>query len=69
LWIYLGWVSVLLGASFAASLSAFRYQPASMRLPQGYEMYGLLRLLGRLRDARQHGRACTWTTSRRWSRC
>ncbi len=56
LWIYLGWVSVLLGASFAASLSAFRYQPAAMRLPQGYEMYGLLRLLGRLQDARQHGR-------------
>ena len=36
LWIYLGWVSVLLGASFAASLSAFRYQPVAMRLPLGY---------------------------------
>ena len=56
LWIYMAWVSVLLGASFAASLSAFRYQPASMRLPVGYEMYGLLRLLGRLQQARQDGR-------------
>lgn len=56
LWIYTGWVSVLLGASFAASLSAFRYQPASMRLPLGYEMYGLLRLLGRLQEARKEGR-------------
>lgn len=56
LWIYLGWASVLLGASFAASLSAFRYQPAAMRLPIGYEMYGLLRMLGRLREARQEGR-------------
>ncbi len=56
LWIYMAWVSVLLGASFAASLSAFRYQPASMRLPIGYEMYGLLRLLGRLQEAREDGR-------------
>ncbi len=56
LWIYMGWISVLLGASFAASLSAFRYQPISMRLPLGYEMYGLLRMLGRLLAARQAGR-------------
>ena len=56
LWIYMAWASVLLGASFAASLSAFRYQPASMRLPLGYEMYGLLRMLGRLQQARQEGR-------------
>lgn len=56
LWIYLGWASVLLGASFAASLSAFRYQPAAMRLPLGYEMYGLLRMLGRLQAARRQGR-------------
>jgi membrane protein len=56
LWIYLSWVSVLLGASFASSISAFRYQPASMRLPQGYEMYGLLRMLGRFDEYRAHGR-------------
>ncbi|MDQ3056610.1 MAG: YihY/virulence factor BrkB family protein, partial [Pseudomonadota bacterium] len=56
LWIFLSWVSVLLGASFAASMSAFRYQPASMRLPQGYEMYGLLRMLGRFLQARKTGR-------------
>lgn len=56
LWTWLGWVAVLLGASFASSMSAFRYQPASMRLPLGFEMYGLLRLLGRFHLARQHGR-------------
>jgi len=56
LWIYSAWVSVLLGASFAASVSAFRYQPAAMRLPVGYEMYGLLRLLGRFAQARRDGR-------------
>jgi len=56
LWIYLGWVAVLLGASFAASLSAFRYQPAAMRLPEGYEIYGLLRLLGRFAAQRRLGK-------------
>ncbi|MGO1542250.1 MAG: YihY family inner membrane protein [Luteimonas sp.] len=56
LWIYLAWVAVLLGASFAASVSAFRYQPAALRLPVGYEMYGLLRLLGRFAQARREGR-------------
>lgn len=56
LWIWLGWVAVLLGASFASSMSAFRYQPAAMRLPVGFEMYGLLRLLGRFTQARQQGK-------------
>jgi membrane protein len=56
LWIYLGWLAILLGASFAASLSAFRYQPASQRLPAGYEIYGLLRLLARFDEARHLGK-------------
>src|SRR5690606_35010108 len=41
LWIYLGWVAILLGASLASSQAAFRYQPASMRLPPGYEASAL----------------------------
>ena len=56
LWIYLGWVAILLGASLASSMAAFRYQPVSMRLPMGYELYGLLRLLGRFNAARAEGR-------------
>jgi len=56
LWIYLGWATILFGASFAASMSAFRYQPAAMRLPIGYELYGLLRMLGRFAEHRQQGR-------------
>jgi membrane protein len=56
LWIYCGWISVLFGASFASSISAFRYQPASMRLPIGHELYGLLRMLGRFAMARQDGK-------------
>lgn len=57
IWIYVSWVVVLLGASFAASLSAFRFQPASLRLPPGYELFGLLRLLGRFAEAQETGRA------------
>ena len=56
LWVYLSWVAILLGASFASSISAFRYQPAHMRLPRGYELYGLLRMLGRFAHARTQGR-------------
>jgi membrane protein len=55
-WIYLCWVAVLLGASLASSMAAFRYQPASMRLPLGYELYGLLRMLGRFDEARAVGK-------------
>lgn len=55
LWIYLCWVSILLGASLASSIAAFRYQPAAMRLPAGYEIYGLLRLIGRFQAARREG--------------
>ena len=55
IWIYVSWLVVLLGASFAASLSAFRFQPAALRLPEGYEMYGLLRLIGRLEAAQATG--------------
>jgi len=56
IWTFLGWVSILLGASLAPSISAFRYQPASMRLPVGYELYGLLRMLGRFDAAREKGK-------------
>ena len=56
LWIYLGWTSILFGASFTSSMSAFRYQPATLRLPHGYEIYGLLRMLGRFQQARAQGR-------------
>jgi len=56
LWIFLGWATILFGASFAASMSAFRYQPAAMRLPVGCELYGLLRMLGRFAEYRHRGR-------------
>lgn len=59
LWIYLSWSSILLGASLASSMAAFRYQPQAMRLPEGFEIYGLLRLLGRFVEARRHGHGLT----------
>lgn len=55
LWIYLSWVVVLLGASLAASLSAFRFQPSALRLPPGFELYALLRLLARFQAAHRAG--------------
>lgn len=55
LWIYFAWVAVLLGASFASAVAAFRYQPVAMRLPPGHEMFALLRLLGRFAQARRRG--------------
>ena len=56
LWIYLGWSAILFGTSFASSMSAFRYQPAALRLPDGYELYGVLRMLGRFQQARARGK-------------
>jgi membrane protein len=57
LWVYLVWIAVLLGASLAASLSAFRYLPSERRLPEGLELFGLLRLLARFSQAQHFGRA------------
>lgn len=54
-WIYSSWVVILFGASVAASLSAFRYQPRIYRLPTGQEFYAYLRLLGRLDACRGTG--------------
>jgi len=56
LWVWLSWLVVLLGATLAASLGAFRYQPRQHRLPAGAELYACLRLLARLEEGRRHGR-------------
>lgn len=68
-WLYLSWLVILLGASFAASLSAFRYQPAALRLPAGYELFGLLRLLGRLQEAQGTGQGLHTETLRALEPC
>lgn len=52
-WLYISWAVVLLGASVAASLSAFRFQPASERLPAGSEWLAALRICGRFVAAQQ----------------
>ena len=56
IWVYLSWIVVLLGASFSASLSSFRYQPRALQMPPGMELYGYLRLLGRMDESRRVGR-------------
>lgn len=55
LWLYFSWVVILFGASVAASMSAFRYQPKIHRLPAGQEFYAYLRLLARLNACRGTG--------------
>jgi membrane protein len=54
-WVYFSWLAVLFGASLAASLGSFRYQPRALRLSPGAELYGVLRLLGRFDEARRDG--------------
>ena len=54
-WIYLSWAIVLFGASLTASLTAFDYRPASQRLPRGYELVGLLRVLAHFARAHREG--------------
>ena len=55
-WIYLSWAIVLFGASLTASLNAFDYRPASLRLQRGQEFSGLLRVLGHFAAAQRDGR-------------
>jgi membrane protein len=44
-WIYVSWSVVLLGASLAASLSAYRFLPQALRVSPGLEFVALLRVL------------------------
>lgn len=55
IWIFLSWVVVLLGASLVASLSAFRFQPASQRLPRRARWLAALRLMLRFDAAQREG--------------
>ncbi len=55
IWIYLSWIMVLLGASITASMSAFDYRPAHLRMTNDQEFSGLLRVLGHLVVAQRQG--------------
>jgi len=56
-WIYLSWILVLMGASLTASLSAFDYRPAALRLASGNEFRGLVRTLAHFVAAQRAGKA------------
>ncbi|TCV91288.1 tRNA-processing RNAse BN [Luteibacter rhizovicinus] len=55
LWIYLSWIIVILGASIAASISAFEYVMPHEALPEGAEFLGLLVVLRHFVDAQRAG--------------
>jgi membrane protein len=54
-WVYISWVVVLLGASLAASLSAFDYRPGELQLMPDNKFRGLLRVLGHFIVAQRAG--------------
>jgi membrane protein len=57
LWIYLSWIIVILGASIAASISSYEYQPSDKTLPEGAEFLGLMVVLRHFVEAQRAG-AC-----------
>jgi membrane protein len=54
-WIYLSWIIVILGASIAAAISAFEYEPPAEKLPEGAEFLGLMVVLKHFVDAQRCG--------------
>ncbi|MET0331042.1 MAG: YihY family inner membrane protein [Dyella sp.] len=55
LWIYLSWIMVILGASIAASISAYEYHPPGQTLPEGAQFLGLLVVLRHFIEAQREG--------------
>jgi membrane protein len=55
LWIYLSWVIAILGASVAASLSAYEYHAPAQTLPEGAEFLGLMVVLRHFVEAQRRG--------------
>ncbi|MGN2249358.1 YihY family inner membrane protein [Frateuria edaphi] len=55
LWIYLSWVIAILGASVAASLSAYEYHAPAATLQEGAEFLGLMVVLRHFVEAQRKG--------------
>lgn len=64
LWIYLSWIIVILGASIAASISAFEYVVPTEALPDGAEFIGLLVVLQHFVEAQRCGESIDPATVR-----
>ncbi len=56
LWIWVSWLVVLLGATFASALPAFQYRVFALRMRNGFELYPVLRVLGRFAQADERTR-------------
>lgn len=59
IWLYVSWAVVLLGASFAASLSSYRYRARDSRLLKGQELIALVLIVRELWQAQRGGRGLT----------
>ncbi|HKJ16217.1 MAG TPA: YihY family inner membrane protein [Xanthomonadales bacterium] len=56
-WLYIVWTVVLFGASLAASLTTFKYQPRTdAEWPEGLELQLAYRLVGHLWEAQRRGK-------------
>jgi membrane protein len=55
-WIYLSWIIVILGASIAASISAYEYRSPDEALPEDAEFLGLMVVLKHFVDAQRSGK-------------
>jgi len=64
LWIYLSWVIVILGASVAASLSAYEYHAPAQTLPESADFLGLMVVLRHFVEAQRQGRSVDPATVR-----
>lgn len=61
IWVYMSWVVILLGASFAASLDTFQYLSRAGHLGRQQDFVLLYRITGHLWTAQQEGETLTLT--------
>jgi len=59
IWIYLSWVVILLGASFAASLDTFQDRPRNGEFQGAHDFVLLFRVTGHLWEAQIQGNSVT----------
>jgi membrane protein len=62
IWLYVSWAVVLLGASFAASLSSYRYRARELKIDKGFELIALMLIVRELWRAQRQGQGVSTTS-------